>query len=361
MRQTIPIKNEKGAALLLTLFIIVFVSIVGAGLLNTTLYGKKTNVTALSEQQEFYKLEGAIDLFISEMNHYQDSSENEVLKYKDGNGNLHPITENGEEIPIVKKGPFFYLANNTNPRVQNYNIDGELIEVLILNESLTGDVYNITLTAKQIANSKLQRSIDLKINRGTGPTIYEGVEVPAPIPPFTGSAVQATKKLDLNPNLRGNPAFTMIGTTFAEILSFYQLQPSLATGNLNSAYKFDSTKNKHHFNSISIGNHDTITIPEGHLVYIQQFHSTGGTLVINGFLIINDLKVTGNGKFNLVGALIGQDVEFGSNAITIDARAGVNPETGEGGGYKPPRPTITESDYTVNSNIDMIIDMRTER
>lgn len=361
MKQTIPIKNEKGAALLLTLFIIVFVSIVGAGLLNTTLYGKKANVTALAEQQEFYKLEGALDLFIGEMNSYREASESEVLKYKDGNGNLHPITENGEQIPIVKKGPFYFLANNTNPRVQTYNISGEVIEVLILNETLTGNVYNITLSAKQVANSKLQRSVDLKINRGAGPTIFEGEEVPAPLPTFTGSAVQATKKLDLNPNLRDNPAFTMIGSSFTSILNFYQLQPSLASGNLNSAYRFNHTKNKHHFSSISIGNNETITIPEGHLVYVERFHSTGGTLVINGFLIINDLKVTGNGKFNLVGAIIGQDVEFGSNAVTIDARAGVNPETGEGGGYKPPRPTITESDYTVNSDIDTILDMRTER
>lgn len=70
MERLKSLNNERGATLLLTLFIVLFVSIVGVALLNTTFYGQKINKVALAEQQEFYRLEGAIEMMLFEMDKF---------------------------------------------------------------------------------------------------------------------------------------------------------------------------------------------------------------------------------------------------------------------------------------------------
>ncbi len=70
MERLKSLNNERGATVLLTLFIVLFVSIVGVALLNTTFYGQKINKVALAEQQEFYRLEGAIEMMLFEMDKF---------------------------------------------------------------------------------------------------------------------------------------------------------------------------------------------------------------------------------------------------------------------------------------------------
>ena len=70
MERLKSLNNERGATLLLTLFIVLFVSIVGVALSNTTFYGQKINKVALAEQQEFYRLEGAIEMMLFEMDKF---------------------------------------------------------------------------------------------------------------------------------------------------------------------------------------------------------------------------------------------------------------------------------------------------
>lgn len=103
------VNNERGAALLLTLFLVMFISIVGAALLNTTFYGQKNNLVAVAEQQEFYRLEGAIDMLLYEMNHYNKQSTSSFLMAQDEAGNTRKVLdENGQPIPILNKGAYFY-------------------------------------------------------------------------------------------------------------------------------------------------------------------------------------------------------------------------------------------------------------
>ena len=65
--------NQRGAALILILFVVVFLSIVGTTLLNTTTYNLKTVVKNKSEQEEFYRAEGALEVVLTEMAHYVDT------------------------------------------------------------------------------------------------------------------------------------------------------------------------------------------------------------------------------------------------------------------------------------------------
>ena len=53
--------------LILILFVVVFLSIVGTTLLNTTTYNLKTVVKNKSEQEEFYRAEGALEVVLTEM------------------------------------------------------------------------------------------------------------------------------------------------------------------------------------------------------------------------------------------------------------------------------------------------------
>ncbi|MCL7748097.1 pilus assembly PilX N-terminal domain-containing protein [Halalkalibacter alkaliphilus] len=61
------IQNEQGAALILILFLIVFLSIVGLSMLTQTTYSQKTIAQHASVEREFYLLEGAIDLFLDDV------------------------------------------------------------------------------------------------------------------------------------------------------------------------------------------------------------------------------------------------------------------------------------------------------
>ena len=66
------IRNQDGAALLYILFTVVFIGIVGTGILMNTTYGMKSVEKNEQEQKEFYLAEGALEVFLNELNTLAD-------------------------------------------------------------------------------------------------------------------------------------------------------------------------------------------------------------------------------------------------------------------------------------------------
>ncbi|WP_428909281.1 hypothetical protein [Niallia sp. Krafla_26] len=92
------LRNQSGAALLYILFTVVFISIVGTGLLMSTTYGTKSVVINEKKQQEFYLAEGALEIFLNELATFNNpdvilESENSI-----------PYTINGREMLVEISG-----------------------------------------------------------------------------------------------------------------------------------------------------------------------------------------------------------------------------------------------------------------
>ncbi|MDC3416975.1 hypothetical protein [Aquibacillus salsiterrae] len=65
-------RNQSGAALLIILFIILFLSIIATVTLKSTTYGLEKVTTNKKAQEEFYRAEGAIEIVLAEMKAYDD-------------------------------------------------------------------------------------------------------------------------------------------------------------------------------------------------------------------------------------------------------------------------------------------------
>ena len=61
------IKSQTGAALILVLFVVLFLLITGALLLNVTTYSQKSIINNTVEEKEFYLAEGALDLALDKI------------------------------------------------------------------------------------------------------------------------------------------------------------------------------------------------------------------------------------------------------------------------------------------------------
>jgi hypothetical protein len=350
------VNNERGAALLLTLFLVMFISIIGVALLNTTFYGQKNNLVAVAEQQEFYRLEGAIDMLLYEMNHYNKQSTNSFLMAQDEAGNTRRVLdENGQPIPILNKGAYFYLADSSSSRLKTYRISGQTIQVKIENESKIGDNFQFTIKSSKLTDKRLSRSIDIVATRGSVPPLLEFDPENPDIAPFPiGRGILGVDLVKIHHHQANNVG--KLNETFRNILRFYEVNPAEATETLTNNYSF-AGKDKHYFNSIAT---DTITIPAGNLVFINDELTLrgGSNIIVDGLLLVNGIDIGGNAVVN--GAVIANKLSVNSNAVEIGSNAGVD-QGGSGGGYQAPSKDITEADYTWFSDINRITDMRTDR
>jgi hypothetical protein len=359
------LNNDRGAALMLTLFLVVFISIVGAALLNTTFYGQKNNIVAVAEQQEFYPLEGAIDMLLFEINAYKKQDPSSYLMAQDEAGNIKRVLDaNGNPIPIINKGAYFYLADSTSPRVKTYKIDGKDIQVRIFNETVSGSAYKFTIQSNRMADKKLVRSIDVVANRGEEPAVLSfNPDIPQ-VTPFPGQPILGNyRDNDINPNQIHNVG--KLTENFSNILRFYGINTAGNTATLTERTSFAGS-DKHSFAKMTISNETTLTIPAGKLVFVDTINLTGGgrpnstVLRVDGILIANTFDIAGNITYQINGAVLANNLIVSSNAITIGSNAGLNPG-GSGGGYKAPSRDVTEEDYSRPSEIANITDMRTER
>lgn len=142
------LESQSGAALILVLFVVLFLSITGALLLNVTTYSQKSIVNNVDEEQEFYLAEGALDLA------------------------LHKIKE-------YEGGPFLYLASPSTNKDLFFSInDTNDTKVSIMNIVNKDSETSAILSASYSESSKsnLTRELNILVESGAkllrNPIIY---------------------------------------------------------------------------------------------------------------------------------------------------------------------------------------------
>ena len=112
---------------------------------------------------------------------------------------------------------------------------------------------------------------------------------------------------------------------------------------------------RYYAQSLSVPKGETLTIPSGKIVYVDTINLSGGgqpgttILKVDGILIVNDLTITGNIKYEISGVIIANVLKL-NGAVEIKKNAGVD-QGGAGGGYTPPTTQIV-SGYNFTSSID---------
>ncbi len=359
MRISKALTNERGAALILTLFLIMFISIVGVALLNTTFYGQNNNVVAVKEQKEYYPLEGAIEMMLFEMKEYERNSDSYLMSI-DSVGNEKPVVDKeGNRYRIINKGAYFYINDMTAPR--KFKIGNEYIEVSITKDPLNEDKYTISAKRDSL-DSKLVRSLDIVVNREPQPEISIDPEVPEVKPFPVGKALLTTTNGLTDVHSKQIDKVGIIDGNFDDILRYYGVDLNPKGRPLTNDYKFDG-KDKHYFDSVNVGS--SFEIPAGNLVYIKNLLAFSGQsdMVVNGLLFVEELDIRGN--VNICGAIVTRSLIIkGASAKINEKTNGCNPgfdSEGTAGGYKAPSIEVTEDDRIWSSEIENITDMRTER
>lgn len=137
------LESQSGAALILVLFVVLFLSVTGALLLNVTTYSQKSIVNNAAEEKEFYLAEGALDLA------------------------LHTIKDSVE-------GPFLYLLSLSTNKDLFFSINSlNDTKVSIKDVVINGWEITATLSASYSDPSKSNIKRDIKILVESGTALLE--------------------------------------------------------------------------------------------------------------------------------------------------------------------------------------------
>ena len=361
------VQSQSGAALILVLFVVLFISITGTVLLNATTYSMNTTVENEAVEGEFYRLEGALNLVLDnlfETQGYNGGTE----PLLDNRGNQVFAPDGVTRLNINKKGIYFfiedYLANNIKDSkykgvFDNINIAGEQIQYQ-LGGTKSGNVYNVELSASFVSNPSMSRKIDLKIPLPPKPVEnYVGGTV------SRGDYIQSPTNLNDNTFIHKNQKPKFIGNyiggiSFEEKKNKYGLSiPKSLLTNLTPATNIQNSPA--YFNQITGSNKTTITIPKNKVVYANSLNWNGNnrTLIVEGTLIIDNFDIQGSSKVEIknTGTIIANVFKFWSNSTEIIFPS-VTDGGGSGSGGGTPKYT---SDVDWVSNTYKIDDYQTER
>ena len=143
--------SQTGAALLLVLFVVVFLSIVGAGMLASTTYSLKSIKNNEEVQKEFYAAEGTLDLVLEDISRtpslYNDLDalgKNETLEMASPSTGIYKIGSAEVDVYLTKLNK---LENKSN---------GER------------DSIKALVTAQYKNKSKLERELEIEIFEPVG-------------------------------------------------------------------------------------------------------------------------------------------------------------------------------------------------
>ncbi|MCT8137494.1 hypothetical protein H1D32_06905 [Anaerobacillus sp. CMMVII] len=380
------IQSQTGGSLILVLFIMLFLSIIGTMLLNQTFYSQQTITKNAVVQAEFYKAEGAIDLMIDEMNNFVENPPVQFLEYADGT----PVLDNNNErIPIVRSGPFYYLYYG-EPRVREFTIGGDTIEVAIVDivsEGLSDErkKYDYTLVAslKSSPEVNVTREVTMTtvVEDKTGiiRIIKEGDEefIYPTFPGNLGERINYLVSRNLannTPNWEQNSKKPNDPTvTLADFLTFYGLKsiPNNLPNYPNNPLVYNPEGTIRLYNELTgSGGNLNLVIKPGNLTYANKVEFTGcgnSTVEISGVLIANEVIFQGSCNYKISGGIIANQFKIGSaESSTKLITAGGGFDGGGGaGGYKhvfdPIYDNYTEADYQWSSKVDEVLNYETKR
>ncbi|WP_157800881.1 hypothetical protein [Bacillus solitudinis] len=327
------LQSQRGAALILVLFIVVFIAIAGTMMLNSTIYSQKTILANEEVQGEFYRAEGALDLVLEEMNQY----EGDFIEWRDANGEVF-YDSKGEPILIQQTGPFFYLEDNVTP--SSIEIGSEIIKVKMDAELVNPNQYIATITANYLnKDSSINRVLELDVSKLETPKIeYSGgngaLEGPIQyVSSFNHNGSTVHDELDVE-----NTTVNMTNSTFQSIKNHLNTPVTHdKLFNITESHEFPA--GRHYPNSINYsGNENQIDIKPGAVVFAKNVNLTGGGnssyFKVDGILVVDDLNVSGNIPIIINGALIvmnhvnitgGADITINSGIIANNfATTGAN-------------------------------------
>lgn len=282
-------------------------------MLNVTSYSHNSIVNNAVVQEEFYRLEGALDLLLDVMYNYHIEENNEPL--------LNTAVE------IEKIGHLFYLLDGVTPH--NITIAGQEIAYSVVASpnpisNPNASTYDVTITAMYADNPKINRSVDLQIARTARP-----VAIPNIINvPNTGSGeiIEVTSNSTIHQNRR--PLFEgyyIFGppTNYMARLAEYNIQQSevnrVIKENINLTPNVTPTGlSASYYNNIIARNHETVVIPANTVAYANNLDWKGQkrTLVVEGTLIIKNFSMIGASTLEIKsgGKIFADKFHFWSNA-----------------------------------------------
>lgn len=289
--------NQSGAALMIVLFLVVLISIVGTAMLSTTTYGLKNVVKTTKEQEEFYRAEGALEIVLSEMNNYKNTT----------TGN---------------KGPLGYLLEK--PKTVIYPVGGENIIVTIntvpsVTSTNIPDNVDITLMAnyENYNKSELSRTMKFTVNVN-----------PEELPSYLKAYNYQTPDNHFE-SRTGTPILNNYGSTATYLEIFNNLESVYEKGkNINSIETYQIPLDNQIIlidDDIKLSGGETLTIPENCILFTKSLTIAGNgnnmtQLIINGALIAEKIYHKGNSIMTVNSGIIAQNVYGDSNRFDIDGK-----------------------------------------
>lgn len=297
------VNSQSGAALMLVLFVILFLSIISAVLLTSTTYSLKSNEKNKKIQDDFYTAEGSVDLVLEDMNSYVGKTV--PVELRDKQGNLITDKKGKPIIVMVKQtGPYFYLKDKSPLTVKKSIGDKPPITITINKTVINSDKFLASITAN---GSNVSRYIELEAEKGnpnfdggTGtlnkPVYYQGSLN------YNGSSQHDEINIRENSERMSNQTFNTILNNIGYPVTYNN------SWVIYNSYSF--TPGIH--NPIQItysGNGDRMVIPKDSTVFAQSVNISGSgntkvTIQIDGILVVESFNMSGNSTVVINGALI---------------------------------------------------------
>lgn len=282
------IQSEKGAVLILVLFLVVFLSIAGTMMLTSTSYNERTMLTDVKVQEEFYQAEGALDIVLDEL------SENAYVYLES------ILTEDGKPMP---NSPYKMGADLIQVTASSEK-QGEIkVNDLVVQETING-----TITANLVHEPKIYRELQIEATKFL--EVIESYFGAGKVVNFIGGNVDvSTKQVKLD-----DDEITKINLTqYQDVVKKY-------TNLLNnrSSIVVDGITIKR-VSSLS----DPYTIKENHVYLVDTLeHTGGGTITVDGLLIVDYFRMNGNPTLNVNTGVIAKDFVLGGKGNPQTPAAG---------------------------------------
>lgn len=294
--------NESGAALMIVLFIVVLVSIVGTAMLSTTTYGLQNVVKTTKEQEEFYRAEGALEIVLSEMSNYKNSS-------------------------TGSSGPFAYLKEQ--PSSATYQIGEKNVQV---NISTSPDISTIIpKSSKQTVEVMIEANYDNQSNISRIMTF--DVEVSAETKASTETAYNYVDDSAFKDKGQYKIQIDQIQLNiYNKIINELGINWSSFTTEVGKnevekgeTFVFPSGISKYKEISLS-GNGRKMIIPSDSIVFAKTIDlrgsgNTDSQLVIEGALVAETLDNNGNSVVTVNSGLIVNHIKGTSKAFEVNGKA----------------------------------------
>lgn len=282
------IQSEKGAALILVLFLVVFLSIAGTMMLTSTTYNERTMVSDVKEQEEFYQAEGALDIVLDELSDNAYTYLESIL------------TEDGKPMP---NSPYEIGSDLIQVTASSEKLGEVKVNDLVIQETIKG-----TITANLAHDPKILRELQIEATKNL--EVIESYFGAGKVVNYIGGNVDiSTKQVKLD-----DDEITKINLTqYQDVVKKY----TDLLNNRSSVVVDGMTIKK--VSTLS----DPYTIKENHVYLVDTLeHTGGGTINVDGLLIVNYFRMNGNPTLNVNTGVIAKDFVLGGKGNPQTPAAG---------------------------------------